>query len=127
MKLIFPLAAIFALSLPAQKCNEKKKQDQDAIYRGKLEIKALCMNYTIRLIEGNLDTSQVVANWTDETTGKSYTNAFGLANPCDFPESLGQGDEFYFTLDTVKDRNCAVCMAYYPTPRKKLIIKVVAR
>jgi hypothetical protein len=125
MKLLFPLVAIVALSLPAQKCNEHKKQD--TIYKGKLEIKALCMNYTIRLLEGKLDTSQVMSNWTDETTGKSYSNAFGLANPCDFPSSISQGDEFYFTLDTVKARNCAVCMAYYPTPSKKLIIKVVTR
>jgi hypothetical protein len=125
MKLLLPLVAIVALSLPAQKCNEKNKQG--TVYKGKLEIKALCMNYTIRLIEGSLDTSQVASNWTDETTGKSYTNAFGLANPCDFPASISQGDEFYFTLDAVKDRNCAVCMAYYPTPSKKLIIKVVPR
>jgi len=125
MKLLLPLIAVIALGLPAKKCNEKKKQG--TVYKGKLEIKALCMNYTIRLIEGSLDTSQVMSNWTDETTGKSYTNAFGLANPCDFPASIGQGDEFYFTLDAIKDRNCAVCMAYYPTPRKKLIIKVVSK
>ena len=71
-----------------------------------------------------MDTSMVVPQWRDETTGKTYKNAFGLANPCDFPASIKEGDEFYFTIDTVKARNCAVCMAYYPTPQKKLIIKV---
>ena len=123
MKILIPLTTIFLLSLPAKECNEKKKDS--ARLKGKLEIKALCMNYTIRLVEGNLDTSQVVANWTDETTGKSYKNAFGLGNPCDFPSTIKEGDEFYFTLATEKDNNCAVCMAYYPTPRKKLIIKVI--
>ena len=122
MKILVPLTTLFLLSLPAKECNQKKKDDSR--FKGKLEIKALCMNYTIRLVEGSLDTSQVVATWTDETTGKSYKNAFGLGNPCDFPSTIKQGDEFYFTIETVKEKNCAVCMAYYPTPGKKLIIKV---
>ncbi len=123
MKILIPLTCLFLLSVPAQKCNDKKKDD--SLYKGKLEIKALCMNYTIKLVEGNIDTSMISANWTDESTGKSYKNVFGLANPCDFPSTIEQGDEFYFKIDTVKDRNCAVCMAYYPTPPKKLIIKIV--
>lgn len=123
MKVLIPLTFITLLSLPAQKCDEKKKKD--AIYKGKLEIKALCMNYTLQLTEGNLDTSQVSSSWTDESTGKSYTHVFGLANPCDFPSSINQGDEFFFSINAVKERDCAVCMAYYPTPPKKLIIKVI--
>ena len=123
MKILIPLTTLFLLSLPAKNCHEKKPDTPRL--KGKLEIKAMCMNYTIRLVEGSLDTSKIVANWTDETTGKSYSNAFGLGNPCDFPSTIKQGDEFYFTIETVKEKNCAVCMAYYPTPRKKLIIKVV--
>ena len=123
MKILIPLTTIFLLSLPAKDCNEKKKERSS--FRGKLEIKALCMNYTIRLVEGQIDTSKIAATWTDETTGKSYTSVFGLGNPCDFPSTIKQGDEFYFSIVTVKERNCAVCMAYYPTPRKKLIIKVI--
>ena len=122
MKILIPLTAILLLSLSAKNCTEKKKES--SLYKGKLEIKALCMNYTIRLIEGDLDTSKIAAKWTDETTGKTYTNVFGLANHCDFPATIKQGDEFYFSIDTVKEKNCAVCMAYYPTPPKKLIIKV---
>ena len=122
MKILISLTTIFLLSLPAKDCSQKKKES--SLLKGKLEIKALCMNYTIRLIEGKLDTSRIVANWTDETTGKSYKNVFGLANPCDFPAAIKEGDEFYFTVETAKDKNCAVCMAYYPTPRKKLLIKV---
>ena len=123
MKILIPLTVVFLVSLPAKNCNEKKKEN--SLYKGRLEIKALCMNYTIKLAEGNLDTSKVTAGWTDESTGKSYTNVFGLANPCDFPSSIKQGDEFYFSIDTAKEKNCAVCLAYYPTSPKKLIIKVV--
>lgn len=123
MKFLISLTTVFFVSLQANNCHQKKTDP--ALYKGKLEIKALCMNYTIRLTEGSLDTSQIAAQWTDETTGKSYNNVFGISNPCDFPADIKQGDEFYFRIDTVKARNCAVCMAYYPTPRKKLIIKIV--
>jgi len=122
MKILASLTTLLVLSLPAKKCSDRK--NENGVYKAKLEIKALCMNYTLRVLEGNIDTSMIVRNWTDETTGKSYKNVFGLANPCDFPSSIKEGDEFYFTIDTVKARNCAVCMAYYPTPPKKLIIKV---
>lgn len=122
MKILFPLTAMLLLALPAKKCKETKKQN--GLLRGKLEIKALCMNYTVRLVEGAADTSKITANWTDETTGKSYSNVFGLANPCDFPSTIKQGDEFYFSIDTMKVKNCAVCMAYYPTPPRKLTIKI---
>ena len=123
MKILLTLTIILLSTLPAQECNQKKKESTRL--KAKLEIKALCMNYTLRLVEGNLDTSQVVATWTNESTGKSYKNAFGLANPCDFPASIKEGDEFYITIQEVKERDCAVCMAFYPTPRKKLMIKVV--
>jgi hypothetical protein len=123
MKVVIPLAIVSLLSLPTQKCQDKKKDS--ALYKGKLEIKALCMNYTIRLTEGDIDTSLIASAWTDESTGKFYNKVFGLGNPCDFPSTIQQGDEFYFSIDSVKEKNCAVCMAYYPTPPKKLIIKVV--
>lgn len=113
------------LALPAQKCGESKKATK--LYKARLEVKALCMNYTFQLLEGEMDSSRVSSSWTDPTTGKSYSRAFGLANPCDFPPGIREGEEFYFSLDTALNRNCAVCMAYYPTPPKKLIIKVAAK
>jgi hypothetical protein len=123
MKILILLMTILLVDLPVKNCNGEKKEK--SLYKGRLEIKALCMNYTLKLLEGDLDTFNLSANWTDESTGKSYTRVFGLANPCDFPSSIKQGDEFYFLIDTVKEKNCAVCMAYYPTPPRKLIIKVV--
>lgn len=125
MKLILPLAAIFLLTMSADKCNEKKSGD--GTYKAKLEIKGICMNYTIRLMEGDLDTSMVVANWTDESTGKSYNNVFALGSPCTFPSSIKEGDEFFFRIDTTTKQECAVCMAFYPVPPKKLSIKVLEK
>lgn len=95
-----------------------------ACYKGRLEVKGICSNYTIKLIEGNLDTGKIASGWKDEVTGKTYTNVFALGNPCSFPSALNAGDEFYFALDEA-NQQCAVCMAYYPTPPKKLSIKVL--
>lgn len=126
MKILLPLAAIFILSVSAENCGKKKKEN--TFYKGKLEIKAMCMNYTIRLVEGTLDTSLIAVHWTDEHTSVSYTNVFGLANPCDFPSTINQGDEFYFSIDTSKSKkDCIVCLAYYPTPPKKLSIKIIPK
>jgi hypothetical protein len=141
MKLLIFLSCIFILTVSAQQCNNEGKVKNNAgsdsaqnkpadsspkIYKAKLEIKAICMNYTLRLTEGSLDTSYVAATWTDETTGKSYQNVFALGNPCTFPPTIELGQDFKFIIDTTKDqKQCAVCMAYYPIPPKKLFIKVV--
>lgn len=119
------LSALSAVMLSAGDCSMKKGETKK--YKARLEIKAICMNYTIQLLEGTIDTSRVAANWTDETTNKSYTNVFALENPCSFPADIKQGDEFYFTIDTAKQENCIVCMAYYPKPPKALPIKVTGR
>lgn len=126
MKLLLLLSSIFLLTISADKCNSKKKTEP-GVYKAKLETKALCMNYTLRLLEGNLDTSTITTSWTDESTGKSHTNVFGLANPCNFPATIEQGDDFYFKIDSSGKQDCAVCMAFYPTPPKKLFIKVVEK
>jgi hypothetical protein len=126
MKLLIPLSvALFLTALSTDKCS--KKTTGPVTYKAKLETKALCMNYTLRLLEGSIDPSLIDASWKDESTGKSYTNVFGLANPCNFPATIEQGDEFYFVIDDTKQKECAVCMAYYPTPTKKLSIKVVPK
>lgn len=120
----FLLLSFFAtILLSNSDCNNKKTSTGK--YKAKLEIAGMCMNYTISVVEGAIDPSLVEANWTDETTKKSYTNAFKLGNPCDFPATIKQGDEFYFTIDTAQGKQCAVCMAYYPTPAKRISIKVV--
>jgi len=123
MRLIVLLSTILLLSSTGKSC--KQQQLPPGCYKGRLEIKALCMNYTISIQSNNFDTSMVVAHWTDETSGKNYANVFALGSRCNFPDSLKAGDEFYFTIDSTSVQNCMVCMAYYPTPPKKLAIKVL--
>ena len=123
MKLLILLSSIVLLSASGKSCNQQ--QLPLGCYKGKLEIKEMCMNYTISIQSKNFDSSMVVANWVDENTGKSYKNVFQLGSKCHFPDSLKAGDEFYFTIDSTSVQNCMVCMAYYPTPPKKLSIKVL--
>lgn len=123
MRLFILLAAISILTMAADGC----RKGEHTVYKGRLEIKALCMNYTISIMEGPVDTSLVSALWTNESTGKSYNNVFGLGSPCTFPANINEGDEFYFTIDNGYKEDCAVCLAYYPTPSKKLPIKVVEK
>lgn len=114
-------ALMVAMVITKGDCNKNKKAD---CYKGRLEIKGICSNYTIKVLDGDLDTSLMSSNWTDEHTGKLHSNVFALGSPCSFPSDIQEGDEFYFTIDTAS-QNCNVCMAYYPTPPKKLSIKVL--
>jgi hypothetical protein len=142
MKYSFSLLALLAIVLLASECKSKEKKQvtadtatikpptdvkssDPAVYKGKLEIAAICMNYTISELEGRMDTALTVASWTDETTNKTYSNVFRLKNHCDFPDSIKQGNEFRFVIDTSSKKQCAVCLAYYPTPSKAVGIKVV--
>ena len=124
MKLLLIISSMVLLSASGKSCKQQQELPQGC-YKGKLEIKAMCMNYTISIQSKNFDTSMVVANWTDETTSKNYQNVFELGSKCTFPDSLQAGDEFYFTIDSTSVQHCSVCMAYYPTPPKKLSIKVL--
>lgn len=124
MKLFLFLSVLSVFILSASDCNDKKAVEK---YKGKLEIAGICMNYTIRITEGTIDTAKISASWTDEVTNKNYTNVFRLGSPCDFPSSIKEGDEFYFVMDTAQPKECTVCMAYYPTPPRSLNIKVVEK
>ena len=95
-------------------------------YKARFEIAGICSNYTFTVIEGDIDTSLIVAKWTDENTKRTYKNAFTVKNPCLLPKSLKVGDTFYFVIDTNPPKNeCIVCMAFYPVPPKRLDIKIV--
>jgi len=120
MKLFSLIPLVIILSVTANKCKSK-----DSVYKGRLEVKGICMNYTIKLLEGSLDASKYATEWKDESTGKTHTNVFALGSACTFPDTIREGDEFYFRLDSSYVSNCAVCMAYYPKPAKSIAIKIV--
>lgn len=122
MKAYSIIPIVFVLIVAVNKC---KNKNEGTIYKGRLETKGMCMNYTIKLLEGKLDTSRFVSEWKDEATGKTHNNVFALGSLCSFPSTINEGDEFYFTIDSSYISNCVVCMAYYPKPPKSIAIKVV--
>ena len=122
MKLYIAAPFIFILATTTNKC---KNKNESSVYKGKLEVKGMCMNYTIKLLEGNIEASKLMAEWKNEVTGKTHSNVFALGSVCNFPSTLNEGDEFYFSIDTTYVSNCAVCLAYYPKPAKSIAIKVV--
>lgn len=103
-------------------CNKQNKTSD--CFKGRLEIKGICANYVISIIEGNADTSRVVESWKDPVTGKNYARVFKLDSPCTFPETINEGDEFYFTFTDKSTEECVVCLAYRPVPEKKNMIIV---
>ena len=125
MKSFIVLTAVVALSIFSAGCS--KNDPSGKTYRGRLEITGACMNYTIAVLAGDIDTSAIVVNWTDPATNKSYTNVFRLGSVCDFPATIKQGDEFDFIIDPSPEKSCVLCLAYYPTPSKSLSIKVTGK
>jgi hypothetical protein len=113
------------LVIAGHACHTKRKAAGPLRYEGRLAEKGICKNYTLVVLSGKLDTSQVVPSWTNPASGKTHVRAFRLENPCQFPDSLQEGERFYFTLLSSPAPECMVCMAYYPTPAKSLSIQVV--
>ena len=125
MKFLLITTALIFLATTGRNCKSKTTTLAEGCYQGRLEVKGPCMNYTISIIGGNPDTSRLVSSWKDEESGKTYKNVFALGSRCNFPDSIKQGDTFYFRIDSSATQNCAVCMIYYPVPNKKLPIKVL--
>lgn len=120
-KFIYLFALLFLLS-----CSKKNPDTElGSSYKGKLVVKGICMNYVIQVLDPDFDSSLIELNWTNEFSDISYTNVFALGSVCDFPEDIDEGDEFNFIIDNSKQNNCAVCLAYSPTPNKYLSITVL--
>ena len=102
---------VFILAVTTGEC---KNKNENSVYKGKLEVKGMCMNYTIKLLEGNIDASKLVAEWKNEVTGKTYVILVALGSVCNFPPTINEGDEFSLQLIQPYVSNCAVCLAYYP-------------
>ena len=121
LKLVFALGVLLT-AFSQQRCN--KEQPAGTCFKGRLEVKGICSNHTITVLEGSIDPATVEASWTDPNTGKTYSQVFALGSPCSFPASINEGDEFYFTLQAPV-QHCAVCEAWYPKPSKALAITVL--
>ncbi len=117
----FSYAIIFLLTIS---CN-KSSDTSIACFKGKLVLKGICMNYVIQIIEGDIDKSLFESSWQNPVTNTSYQNVFGLESICNFPPTINEGNEFYFTiLKNPITQTCAQCLAYSPIPSKKISIEI---
>jgi hypothetical protein len=105
-------------------CNKSNDTIQNC-FKGKLVLKGLCMNYVIQIIEGDVDKALYESSWQNPSTNTTYQNVFGLESVCTFPSTIKEGDEFYFSIPKSSIvQTCAQCMAYSPTPSKKISIEI---
>ena len=115
---------IFFIILLNISCN-KSNDTSVACFKGKLVLKGICMNYVIQIIEGDVDKALYESSWQNPLTNTTYQNVFGLASTCTFPTTIKEGDEFYFSIPKNPIvPTCADCMAYSPTPSKKINIEI---
>ena len=101
-----------------------KAMEQEICYSGKLVKKGICMNYVIEVLDPIPDKNLIEISWRDEFSDKEYKNVFTLGSVCDFPSHIMEGDIFNFSVLENYNQQCAVCLAYTPTPEKSLNIRL---
>ena len=122
--------SLFAL-VTALSCKDEDKLVADPIdcsqpIQGRLAVKGICMNYVIEVLDP-INPEWVEAEWVHPDTQVSYANAFILGSVCTFDDSLNEGNLLYFEASPEPfegDENCAVCLAYSPTPSKTLYLRL---
>ena len=102
----------------------EKAMEQEICYTGKLVKKGICMNYVIEVLDPIPDKNLIEISWRDEFSDKEYKNVFTLGSICDFPSHIIEGDIFNFSVLENYNQQCAVCLAYTPTPEKLLNIRL---
>ena len=102
----------------------EKAMEQEICYSGKLVKKGICMNYVIEVLDPIPDKNLIEISWRDEFSDKEYKNVFTLGSICDFPSHIIEGDIFNFSVLENYNQQCAVCLAYTPTPEKSLNIRL---
>jgi hypothetical protein len=74
MKLFASLVFLLFISATCHRSGGKatgsKQAGNTTCYKARLEIKGICMNYVIKVLEGDLNALAVEKEWTDESDGK---------------------------------------------------------
>jgi hypothetical protein len=102
----------------------KKTESLETCFIGKLVKKGICMNYVIEVMDENFDKNLIEINWFDDLSNQEYKNVFTLASVCDFPNDIMEGEIFNFSVLENYNQQCAVCLAYTPTPEKSINIRL---
>lgn len=100
-------------------CTHKMQRDPAPCFRGKLVKRGICGQRLVELISPPAEIIHMAGRWTDSLSGKRYTNVFTVANPCDFPAAVKEGEEFSFMLTNKKAGDCIQCYVYTAMPVEK--------
>ena len=82
------------------------------------------MNYVIQVMDENFDKNTIEITCRDDSSKQDFQNVFTLGSVCDFPSYISEGDLFNFSISDYYDNQCAVCLAFTPTPKKPINIIV---
>ena len=87
---------------------------------GRLIVNGPCEHYAVQLLNGTIDTANIVSSWYDTDNDSTYTNAFAIANYCTFgANGLRLGDVFTFRIDpNPMAQTCPICMIAVAVPSK---------
>ena len=125
MKQMISLLCVALLITTAYQCNNRTASGSPGKLKGRLVIKEICAHYVVEVTGGKVADSLVTNGWKDDKRGKTYNKVFTVSSRCSFPATLNEGDEFEFNIETnAAPENCAVCMAFYPTPPTRNAIKI---
>lgn len=112
-----PLAIIVALVL-VMACSPKPQNTLISCFKGKLVKRGICGQRVIQLLSEPTVEIVMARDWTDSMSGKKYENVFTVANPCDFPAAIKEGEEFRFSITTTPGSGCITCYAYTTVPKE---------
>ncbi|MEO8172178.1 MAG: hypothetical protein ABI581_03810 [Sediminibacterium sp.] len=106
----------FFLLIGISACSPKPQNAITSCFKGRLVKKGICGQRVIQLLSEPVDAIPMARNWTDSMSGKKYQNVFTVANPCDFPAAVKEGEDLTFSITTTPGSGCITCYAYTPVP-----------
>ncbi|MBV9987556.1 MAG: hypothetical protein JO301_07750 [Chitinophagaceae bacterium] len=100
-------------------CTPKPPSIAGACYQGRLVKKGTCGQRVVELLGKDDTRLELAKQWRDSLSGREYQNVFTVANSCDFPANIQQGETFSFRLTASTGASCVQCYAYTPVPTEK--------
>jgi hypothetical protein len=87
-------------------------------------IRVTCASKVIQILDSNY--FFLGETWSDtQTPPVTYEHVAKVSNPCEFPESIAVGSEFFFKIDTSPRNDCVVCALWDAPPAKEVAVTVV--
>lgn len=102
----------------------RKATDNEAT-RGKV-VHRSCATVVVQVLDSNHH-HLGQATWQQSPSKPLFNHVFAVENICEFPGTIGEGDEFSFQIINPNSarKDCAVCMLWDNPPTTKQVVKVL--